>query len=212
MNLPGRLRSSTLGDLLGTLHRGRVSGVLTLREGCGLGSAKLHRIYLRAGLVVTIETTREGEPRASRALPVMPHRERLERLERLFQLQDADITFHVADQRLDGVSALLPAEFLHGRPRARDRAGSPQNRRRAQRVSVEPESPTAEPPLVMLRRRALATLGLAPGASVSDVQRAFKLLALRLHPDRHPGADAREREKLCANFARLTQAYHLLIA
>jgi hypothetical protein len=32
MHLPGRLSSSTLGDLLGSLHRERISGVVELRE------------------------------------------------------------------------------------------------------------------------------------------------------------------------------------
>jgi hypothetical protein len=51
MQLPGRLRSTTLGDLLGTLHRARATGTLELAEFHG----RLHRIHLSRGLVVAVE-------------------------------------------------------------------------------------------------------------------------------------------------------------
>lgn len=51
MQLPGRLRSTTLGDLLGTLHRARATGTLELAEFHG----RVHRIHLSRGLVVAVE-------------------------------------------------------------------------------------------------------------------------------------------------------------
>ncbi len=45
-------------------------------------------------------------------------------------------------------------------------------------------------------------LGLNPDASVKEVKRAFKKLALKYHPDRYKGEDANER------FRKLTQAYN----
>ncbi len=51
MELPGRLRSTTLGDLLGALHRARVSGTLELAEDRG----RLHRVHLAQGLVAAVE-------------------------------------------------------------------------------------------------------------------------------------------------------------
>ena len=51
MNLPGRLKVTTLGDLLGTLYRARASGTLELlceRDRC-------HRVHLCQGLVVSVE-------------------------------------------------------------------------------------------------------------------------------------------------------------
>ena len=51
MDLPGRLRSTTLGDLLGSLHRAAVTGTLELAEDRG----RLHRIYLSHGLVASVE-------------------------------------------------------------------------------------------------------------------------------------------------------------
>jgi DnaJ-domain-containing protein 1 len=51
MQLPGRLRSTTLGDLLGTLHRSRATGTLELAEFHG----RTHRVHLSRGLVVAVE-------------------------------------------------------------------------------------------------------------------------------------------------------------
>ncbi len=54
MQLPGRLKATTLGDLLGSLHRGRVSGTLELVETTG----RTHRIHLTNGLVTAVEVDR----------------------------------------------------------------------------------------------------------------------------------------------------------
>jgi DnaJ-domain-containing protein 1 len=51
MHLPGRLRTTTLGDLLGTLHRERATGTLELAEFHG----RTHRVHLSRGLVVAVE-------------------------------------------------------------------------------------------------------------------------------------------------------------
>jgi DnaJ-domain-containing protein 1 len=51
MHLPGRLRATTLGDLLGTLHRADANGTLELIEDRG----RSHRIHLASGLVIAVE-------------------------------------------------------------------------------------------------------------------------------------------------------------
>jgi hypothetical protein len=51
MDLPGRLRSTTLGDLLGSLHRAGATGTLELVEDRG----RVHRVYLAQGLVAAVE-------------------------------------------------------------------------------------------------------------------------------------------------------------
>jgi hypothetical protein len=51
MELPGRLRSTTVGDLLGALHRARANGTLELAEDRG----RLHRVHLAQGLVAAVE-------------------------------------------------------------------------------------------------------------------------------------------------------------
>jgi hypothetical protein len=207
VNLPGRLRASTLGDLLGKLHRARLSGVLELTEVGGPSAGKRHRIHLRAGLVdvveeVVVEEDGGEQPPTVREIPTspMPRAVVQRKMESLFALADAELTFHVVTRRPISTlppEPLTPPEFLHGRPRARDRMTT---------------SERVEPTVSTLRRRALATLGLPAEATADDVHRAFKMLALRVHPDRHPGADDHEREVLSTHFARLTAAYHALIA
>ena len=54
MQLPGRLRATTLGDVLGALHREQATGTLELAEQSG----RTHRIHLAAGLVTSVELDR----------------------------------------------------------------------------------------------------------------------------------------------------------
>jgi DnaJ-domain-containing protein 1 len=52
MNLPGRLRLTTLGDVLGALHRSGASGILELSEDRGV----THRVYWTTGVITQVET------------------------------------------------------------------------------------------------------------------------------------------------------------
>ncbi len=54
MHLPGRLKATTLGDVLGALHRSQATGTLELVENSG----RSHRIHLTGGLVVAVELDR----------------------------------------------------------------------------------------------------------------------------------------------------------
>ncbi len=59
MHLPNRLASSTLGDLLGALHRKGTTGLLELREmrsARGGVPGRLHRVHLAGGLVTAVES------------------------------------------------------------------------------------------------------------------------------------------------------------
>src|SRR5215471_18393002 len=51
MHLPVRLRSTTLGDLLGTLHRAGATGTLELAEVRG----RVHRVHMLRGYVAAVE-------------------------------------------------------------------------------------------------------------------------------------------------------------
>ena len=53
MQLPGRLRLTSVGDLLGALYRGAATGVLELTEEA---FGRRHRVLLREGLVVAVES------------------------------------------------------------------------------------------------------------------------------------------------------------
>lgn len=63
-----------------------------------------------------------------------------------------------------------------------------------------------------VRRRALSKLGLPLTADENDVKRAFRKLAVELHPDKHIAASGTYREKNAARFAEVSEAYHLLVA
>ena len=54
MHLPGRLKATTLGDLLGALHREQSTGTLELTESSG----RVHRVHLANGLVTAVELDR----------------------------------------------------------------------------------------------------------------------------------------------------------
>lgn len=67
------------------------------------------------------------------------------------------------------------------------------------------------------QRRALDLLRalgatLRPDFTGSELRRQYRLLARRLHPDRHPAAAAGERAKLSLAFAAATDSYRLLSA
>jgi DnaJ-class molecular chaperone len=45
----------------------------------------------------------------------------------------------------------------------------------------------------------------------ASLKQAFRHLALRYHPDRHPGCTDRERRRLAAAFAGVHEAYRALL-
>lgn len=206
VELPGSLERSTLGDVLGALHRERVTGTLRLSEVSG-GREYQHMIAWRDGLIHHVETTRPVaalDPRARRhAAAQWTHggAERtalLERLEALFQVTHARLSFRVMGPRPPSAPLPLgPREFLHGRRRSRDADGS------------TPEPPPTRPENP--RARALRTLGLEGEPGVDVVRAAFRQLARQWHPDRHPGANEPLRAALCQRFAQITGAYEQLI-
>lgn len=240
MLLPGRLNNTTLGDVLGQLHRARASGVLELVEVRGATSGRVHRIHLASGLVAHVESAlrvprlgellrREGllsdegvrhlarPPGGRRAGEILVdsglaserlvsaalRRQLRLRLDALFSVEEAQLRFRAFVRGLPAASSLplSPREFLHGRPRARKAA-------RAANPGASPAVRRRDP----ARSWALSALGLGSEASSSDVRTAFRRLAREVHPDCHPRATAAERAELLTRFARLSAAYHQLVA
>jgi DnaJ domain len=60
MQLPGRLRATTLGDLLGSLFREGATGVLELLEASG----HAHRVHMVSGEITFVEVDRAAPPLA----------------------------------------------------------------------------------------------------------------------------------------------------
>ena len=222
MAIPGRLGLTTLGDVLGELHRCEASGHLELTEGSGSGS-RVHRIELKDGKISHIESPLGRKLGALLALPYTPpdssvplgerllregkitagqltaalQAQRRERLEMLFTLSDAALRFRVRRLPLEtevSPPPLQKSDFLTNRPRSRDRDGS---------AAV----PVRRPHLDDLR-----VLGLAPGAGSDAIRQAFRSVAHALHPDRNPHASPQERAELLVRFAEASRAYHRLIA
>jgi hypothetical protein len=235
VKLPGRLQQTTLGDVLGALHRDRATGVLELVEPAGPGGGAVHRVHLRDGLVLEVESRsrvpRLGEILRREGLVGAQSAPALERValvaspkpygQRLVdaRVATAESVLHALRQqtraRLDALFSLRDARLaFHVARRGGDRAPSPlgpkeflHGRRRARGASGD--APRRKDPV---RARALSTLGLSANAGRDDVQRAFRKLAGTTHPDRFPHASAEERARLLKRFAELSAAYHALVA
>jgi hypothetical protein len=260
MHLPSRLSTSTLGDLLGALHRQRTTGLLELCELWTPSGATVpgrqHRIQLHAGLITAVDTPlpapRLGElleqsgallsSAVARIAAVSAARigrltgEQLvtaglvspdaveralraqlrARLDAVFAIEEASICFHTARplaEALRRIGPLPPVEFLHGRPRARDRRRAPAGAGHRPSAGPAREERARGPARTTdeRRRRALQLLGLGEGASEAEVRGAFRRLAARLHPDRGDAAGVPASVRT-ARFAELSAAYHLLVA
>lgn len=303
MRLPSRLAASTLGDLLGALHRSRTTGLLELYEVPGAISSAVpgrrHRIHLFCGLVAGVETSlphaplgrvletkgllrpealadllariAAGDPRlageilvedglAPKPIVDLGLRAQLrEKIDVVYTLKDADVRFHTArplSEAARRAGLLGSSEFLHGRPRTRDRVannawktpgrpfGEPErrvspNRPWAHRTSSarphqnapdaddlrsddDDDSPFSEVryrkapadarPADEPRARALRLLGLEREADLPTIRKAFREIAVKLHPDRFATAPAAMRAQKSALFAEVSAAYHLLVA
>jgi len=202
MHLPGRLSASTLGDLLGALHRERVTGLLELSEVRGPRGrsvpGRIHRIHLRGGLVVAVESALGADLR--------------ERLEALFAIEEATLAFRTARPLAAQPMLLLPRDFLHGRPRARDRGRTGATPRgRSADETPPPRSGVRSTP-EDARDRARKLLGICGDVGLGDVRRAFRRVAGALHPDRLGDLAPEEQRRRAARFAELSAAYHLLVA
>lgn len=168
MQLPGRLDTTTLGDILGTLYRGHATGVLELSELAANragGAPRVHRIHLLSGLVAGVDTDLEVTPIGEilarsgkldrRAIDVMLYRMAVgdprpagailvgmgavtpdalvAGLRAQLQAKINAVYAAVAGARVAfrtsrplpkdalKVGTLLPRDFLHNRPRKRDR-------------------------------------------------------------------------------------------
>ncbi|HLV68140.1 MAG TPA: DUF4388 domain-containing protein [Polyangiaceae bacterium] len=237
MNLPGRLAATTLGDLLGRLHRARADGVLELIERSGCTAGRAHRIYFERGLIDDVETGM-GTPRLGELLirhGVLAPESLLALSPRLLggaaRVGELVIAERLAPHaavvralreqlraRLEALFGLRDAlvRFHPRRPRSRtspapeplEAADFLHGRARARSGSAR--SSEVAPPSEP-RARALSALGLDPRADVQAVRRAFRARARELHPDRYPHASPAERSHLLQRFAELSAAYHELV-
>ena len=67
-----------------------------------------------------------------------------------------------------------------------------------------------EPPPLPVELTALERQALDDAASPGALRRAYRTLARRYHPDRHPGRNIAERQQLARLFAEATDRYRQL--
>jgi DnaJ-domain-containing protein 1 len=236
MKLPGRLKLTTLGDLLGSLHRAGATGVLEIVEPSGARAGISHRVKLHSGLVDAVETDldhprlgelllregaldRFGLSTLLRRMVEEPGRSSGQILveERLASaaLVEAALRWQLR-LRIEAVFRLPDGLVRFHVRRSPARPGlrsvlTPRDflhgRRRARR---DRGTPAASAQADARRAEAYRLLGLEPGADTASVRRAFRKLASEHHPDRHPGATAGELSELVRTFSRITAAYHSL--
>jgi len=239
MKLPGRLRLTTLGDVLGALHRGSCSGILELTEDRGM----THRLFFEAGMICDIESDlsrlRLGELLAAQGL--LGGRVLSWLARRLIEVPQKRVGEILVEEglatadlvraglrrqlrlKLDALFKLTDAQMTFRVPRPRAARSSPLSpgeflhgrpRSRPRMRSDAREAPrSAGGPAFSsggARTRAYATLGLLPGADRATVQQAFRRLARTMHPDRYPSASPPERARLLSRFAELSAAYHAI--
>jgi hypothetical protein len=241
MQLPGRLRSTSLGDLLGSLYRSGATGTLELAEDRG----RVHRVHFATGRVIAVEID-GASPSLAEIL-------------RGHGAADDDVLRRsllraIASQRLHGevlIDDFFVSPEVVGHALRRQivlRLASLErlpDARVAFRVTVRPprgalvgrhtggdggpgwDAPLGPNEFLRGRRRArerTAThrappieatawdvLGVPAGAAIDEVKRAYRRLARAVHPDLHPGASDAERRALQVRFAALTEAYRSLV-
>jgi hypothetical protein len=235
MQLPGRLRGTTLGDLLGVLHRANATGTLELVEDRG----RTHRVHVARGLVLAVELDGAAPSLADilrrdqaadddvlkRSLLRAMAAGRLhgEVLVREFRLSPTVVNGALRRQLLSRLSVLEtladarvafrvtvrpPRGALHEAP-----LGPPEflhGRRRARERSTPPPDIVEAAP--HRGTGAWRVLGVPPGTSTEEIKRAYRRLARSVHPDMHPHATEDERRALEVRFAEITEAYRALVA
>ena len=233
MQLPGRLRATTLGDLLGALYRQGASGTLELVEDRG----RTHRVHIAQGLVTAVEIDGATPPLAellktSGALDDGTMRRALLRAltsQRLVGevLQD---DFHVSPDVIDGalrdqlnlrlraLEAIEDARILFRvtvrppREALKDRPLQASEFLRGRRRARDRQAQTPSPYPTQVESSAYTLLGVTRDADASEIRRAFRRLARELHPDKHPEATDTERRALAVKFAQVAAAYQALVA
>jgi hypothetical protein len=92
-------------------------------------------------------------------------------------------------------------------PRPR-RTCVPEPRSKAPR-RLRPLGPAEHAALEHLRSAGAAALG--DDFTAADLKRAFRALALRYHPDRHPAGSSAQHRELARTFARVHESYRTLL-
>lgn len=241
MQLPGRLKATTLGDLLGALHREKATGTLELSEHNG----RLHRVHLVAGGVGAVEIDRasaslaeilrrseavdEDTLRRSLLRAMASRRLHGEVLVRDFHLspdvvgralrQQLMLRLAVLEELGDAqlrfrVAVRAPRGALVDAPLAASEFLVGRRRKRDRAEASPPASGTYARALASdsARLSAARALGVPSDADATEIKAAYRRLVRAYHPDLHPDATSDERRTLAQRFSEVTAAYKSLVA
>lgn len=234
MILPGRLSATTLGDVLGALHRARVSGRLELIGRDDWQAGQQYEIVLRDGLIVAVRgeaapklgellvqqraLSTEAHERFERVLACTPWQRAGELLLRMHLVDDTHLQAALRAQmlaRLEAAYRLRQAELRFrpdaSKPEQGPVLGPPEFLHGRPRKREAASAQQAVKPASKMREQALRLLGLEPSATKQQIRAAFRQLARQSHPDLAPHASTRERATRESHFARLSAAYHWLL-
>ena len=237
--LPGRLKTTTLGDLLGTLHRNAATGTLELAEPHG----RTHRVHLTRGAVTAVELDRataslaeilrrqesidEDTLRRSLLRAMASRRLHGEVLVRDFHLSPEVVGRALRRQlqlRLSVLEELGDAQVCFRvtvrPPRGAlvdDPLGALEFLSGKRRLRDRDGAPSVRPPSMPgtwdpARAQACRSLGISFNADPTEVKQAYRRLVRSYHPDLHPDATHDERKVLSVRFAEVTAAYRALSA
>jgi DnaJ domain/Domain of unknown function (DUF4388) len=237
MQISGRLKLTTLGDVLGTLSRHQISGTLELTE----AGERTHRIVLRQGQVVHVEVDRACASlaevlRKDFELPETVLRRSLlralssQRLHGEVLKEEFGVPSNVIDlglrrqmlQRLSLIESLADAQLTF-RARGWEGPAVPlssaeflHGRRRARDAKFaasDRPAPVLEAARADSKRRmALRQLGLSEGASEAEVRSAYRRRVKELHPDANGELSVDMRASHSRDLEAVTTAYQTLVA
>jgi DnaJ-domain-containing protein 1 len=226
MQLPSRLARTTLGDVLGTAHRARATGVVELRELSG----RCHRVYFASGKVTQVELDGASTPLLSilraegHVDEETPRRTLLRAMSSHRMVGEVLVNdFHVARSVVD---AALRRQILERLARLETLSDAQLSFRVAVRAPPSATAGLEGNDFLRGRRRhrdriaktptpapvghAFRVLGVGPNATRDEIRAAYRALAKSLHPDLHPHATDGERTRLGHRLAEVTAAYRAL--
>ncbi len=228
MQLPAALEQTTLGDLLGTLHRGRAFGVLELQEWL---TSRRHEIQFWDGQVVQVNVSRAdtaplGEVLCRRVanpfLPAAIHRATLRLGDRRSLGERLIAAGVVSREQLNDALLHLYCErlcWLEQLPRAKVRF-RPLPGRTHWDIQLGPESflhgrlrhrrrtQPAQSPSISAAARDYAALGIAPNASSAEIKRAFRAAVRAHHPDCSVHLGEKAALHAAAHFRNIVESYN----
>ena len=225
MQLPGRLRGTSFGDLLATLHASRANGTLELHDG-----DRTHRVYVTAGQVVAVEVDGSSTSLGDVLRSVKAVDDDVLRRSVLRAIASRRLLGEVLVRDFAVSREVVGAALRKQIARRLEQLDRLQDARISFRVAIRPpptalrdepvgpeDFPSAKSGAYSVhdpRALAIATLGLEPHEATNPdaVRRAYRRLAKTYHPDAHPHASEAERRELAGRFSALSEAYAVLSA